>query len=108
MRSPANMPTPQDATAYSSGTNRPAVRIPDHACDCHIHVYDQRIPPAAGATLFPPDASFAQYRGLQRRLGPSRAVLVTPSTYGLNNQCILAALAKQRDHARGAIVRAND
>lgn len=99
-----SLPTSQDTTAYSSGTNRPAARVPDHACDCHIHVYDQSFPPVAGATLFPPDASVKQYRELQRRLGTSRAVLVTPSTYGNDNRCMLAALAKMRGHARGVAV----
>ncbi|MDS1139430.1 amidohydrolase family protein [Pusillimonas sp. SM2304] len=94
----------RDVVAYSAGTARPRARIPDGACDCHIHVYDARFPSARNATLCPPDASVAQYRGLQRRLGISRAILVTPSTYGSDNRCMLAALAQMGDSARGVAV----
>lgn len=94
----------QVTTDYSSGINKPAVRIPRHACDCHIHVYDEQTPVATGATLFPPAASVRQYRTLQQRLGTSRAVLVTPSTYGNDNRYMLASLAKMGDHARGIAV----
>lgn len=90
--------------AYSAGEGRPAVAAPAGACDCHIHVYDGRYPPAAGATLLPPDASIAQYRAIQSRLGTQRAVLVTPSTYGADNRSMLAGLAELGEQARGVAV----
>lgn len=92
------------ALAYTSGTAHPASPVPLHACDCHIHVYDAQFPAVPGATLSPPDASVAQYRALQARLGTSRAVLVTPSTYGSDNRSMLAGLAAMGDQARGVAV----
>lgn len=92
------------ALAYTSGTAHPVSPVPLHACDCHIHVYDAQFPAVSGATLSPPDASVAQYQALQARLGTSRAVLVTPSTYGTDNRSMLAGLAAMGDQARGVAV----
>jgi len=77
---------------FSSGTAPPRTRAPEDATDCHHHVYDARFPPDPRATLRPPDASPEDYRALQRRLGLSRSVLVTPSTYGTDNRLHLQAL----------------
>jgi predicted TIM-barrel fold metal-dependent hydrolase len=44
------------------------------------------------------------YRLLQRRLGTSRNVVVTPSTYGTDNRCTLDALAQFGSTARGVAV----
>ncbi|SAI28456.1 dicarboxylic acid hydrolase [Bordetella ansorpii] len=90
--------------AYTTGTATPRTRVPAPACDCHLHVYDSRYPAVAGAALLPPDASVAQYRALQQRLGTRRAVLVTPSTYGNDNRPMLAALQRMGDDARGVAV----
>lgn len=92
---------------FSAGTGRPRAALPAGACDCHVHVYDQRFPAAPGARLQPPDASAQDYRALQRRIGTTRVVLVTPSTYGTDNRCMLeglAALAAMGVPARGVAV----
>ncbi|SAK80731.1 amidohydrolase 2 [Caballeronia calidae] len=89
---------------WSSGTQPPSFRLPDGAIDCHMHIYDDRFPIAAGATLRPPNATVAQYRALQKRLGVSRNVVVTPSTYGTDNRCTLDALKHFGDDARGVAV----
>jgi predicted TIM-barrel fold metal-dependent hydrolase len=89
---------------FSAGTRLPVLEAPAGACDCHMHIYDSRYPTAPGATLFPPDASVAQYRMLQQRLGTDRTVVVTPSTYGTDNRCTLDALAVLGSHARGVAV----
>ncbi|QHI98107.1 amidohydrolase family protein [Xylophilus rhododendri] len=89
---------------FSAGTGRPATVLPAGACDCHMHVYDGRFPAAPGAALLPPDASVADYRQLQQRIGTRRTVLVTPSTYGTDNACMLAGLAALGDDARGVAV----
>ena len=78
---------------FSQGSARPRAVLPPQACDCHVHVYDGRYPAAPGARLLPPDASAGDYRALQRRLGTSRCVLVTPPTYGSDNRCMLDGLA---------------
>jgi predicted TIM-barrel fold metal-dependent hydrolase len=69
-----------------------------------VHVYDSRFPATPGARLLPPDASVQDYRALQQRIGTTRTVLVTPSTYGTDNRCMLEALASLGSDARGVAV----
>jgi len=90
--------------AYSAGTAAASTVLPPGACDCHIHVYDARVPAVAGAQLHPPDASMADYRGVQQRMGTQRAVVVTPSTYGADNRPMLAGLRELGPAGRGVAV----
>ena len=89
---------------FSAGLQGPSARVPQGACDSHLHVYDSRFPVAANALLLPPDASISDYRQLQQRLGIRRAVLVTPSTYGTDNRVMLQALAVLGSDVRGIAV----
>ena len=73
-------------------------------CDSHVHVYDQRYPTSPTAVLTPPDASLGQYRAVQAALGLDRVVFVQPTTYGLDNQCQLDAVAQLGDAARAVVV----
>lgn len=73
-------------------------------CDTHIHVYDASYPSAAAATILPPDASLGDYAAVQARLGCDRAVVVQPTTYGLDNSLHLNALAQLGDSGRGVMV----
>ena len=74
------------------------------ACDCHMHVYDDRFPVDPTATLRPGSASVDDYRGVQKCLGTNRTVIVQPSTYGLDNSYTLAATAALGDDARAVVV----
>lgn len=94
----------QGDVPYSAGSGAPRVQVPRDACDCHVHVYDPAFPAAPGAKLLPPPASAQDYRKLQQRIGTSRVVLVTPSTYGTDNACMLQALAAFGDEGRGVAV----
>ncbi len=89
---------------YSSGTGRPKTKAPANTTDCHMHIYDKRFPAAANATLLPPDALPGDYRKLQQRLGTTRNVVVTPSTYGTDNGCTLAGMAALGPTTRGVAV----
>ena len=100
-----------DATAghaetvpWSAGTEPPKLKAPPNACDCHMHIYDSRFPVAPTAKLRPGDATVDDYRLLQKRLGTTRNVVVTPSTYGTDNSCTLDAMAKLGASARGVAV----
>lgn len=93
---------------FSAGTAVASTPLPAGACDCHIHVYDGRVPAVAGATLHPPDASIADYRLVQQRMGTHRAVVVTPSTYGADNRPMLAGLAQLGTEGRGVAVITGD
>jgi len=94
----------QQGTPWSSGTARPKIKVPINACDCHMHVYDSRFPVAPNAKLRPPDATVDNYRLLQKRIGTTRNVVVTPSTYGVDNSCTLDAIARLGPTARGVAV----
>jgi D-galactarolactone isomerase len=71
------------------------------ACDCHVHIYEDGYPLAPTATFKPPHAPVTAYRAVQRALGLERVVLVQPTGYGLDNRCLLDALAQLGDAARG-------
>lgn len=95
------------AVRFSAGTAVPRTMVPAGACDCHVHVYDSRFPAAPQARLLPPDASALNYAALQQRIGTTRVVLVTPSTYGTDNRPMLeglAALGAMGVPARGVAV----
>src|SRR4029077_7646651 len=91
----------QQAVPWSSGTEAPKLKAPPNACDCHMHIYNSRFPVAPNAKLRPPDATVDAYRLFQKRIGTTRNVVVTPSTYGTDNSCTLDAMAKLGPSARG-------
>ena len=89
---------------FSAGDALASTPLPAGACDCHIHVYDQRVPAVPGARLTPPDASVQDYRQIQARMGTRRAVVVTPSTYGTDNRLMLDAIGTLGEDGRGVAV----
>ena len=85
--------------------------LPAGACDCHVHIYEDGYPLAPSATFKPPHAPVSHYREVQRALGLERVVLVQPTGYGLDNRCLLDALAQLAQlgaAARGVAVIAPD
>ena len=100
------MPLPALTTPvpHSVGLNRPQRPLPPGACDSHMHIFDPRFAPSSHWPRTPPVAPVAVYRQLQARLGTTRTVVVTPSTYGSDNACMLDALDQLGDAARGVAV----
>ena len=94
----------QQAVPNSAGSERPKLAAPANACDCHMHIYDAKYPADPKATLKPADALVADYKLLQKRIGTSRNVVVTPSTYGTDNRVTLDAIAQIGPTARGVAV----
>jgi predicted TIM-barrel fold metal-dependent hydrolase len=89
----------------SAGTEAPTLEAPPGACDCHHHIYDaRRFPPATPGGPIVPDARLEEFRLLQRRLGTSRNIVVTPSAYVVDNRVTLDAIAKLGANARGVAV----
>jgi predicted TIM-barrel fold metal-dependent hydrolase len=89
----------------SSGTSRPKLKALAHACDCHLHIYDpERFAFAPSPRVPPSYAALAQYRMLQKRLGTTRAVIVTPRNYGTDNRATVDAIAQIGADARGIAV----
>ena len=93
-----------EGVPWSSGDEAPKLKAPANACDCHMHIYDAKYPTAPSATLKPPDALVADYKLLQQRIGTTRNVIVTPSTYGTDNRITLDAMAQIGPTARGVAV----
>jgi D-galactarolactone isomerase len=69
-----------------------------------MHIFDSRFPLAAKARGKEPDASVADYRALQHRLGLERVVVVQPTAYGQDNRSTLDAIAQFGECARGIAV----
>jgi D-galactarolactone isomerase len=88
---------------YSAGTEAPRLKAPPNACDCHMHIYNSRFPAALTAP-HPENARAEDYRLFQKRIGTTRNVIVTPSTYGTDNSCTLDALATLGATARAIAV----
>jgi predicted TIM-barrel fold metal-dependent hydrolase len=89
---------------WSGGTEPPKIKVPLNSADCHPHIYDSRFPCSPKAVLKPGDATVAEYRALQKRLGTTRNVVVQPSSYGTDNRCLLDALSQFGPTARGIAV----
>lgn len=77
---------------------------PSGACDCHVHVFEEGYAVASTALSKPPLAPLSEYRAVQQALGLTRAVIVQPTAYGLDNACTLQAVAALGDAARGVVV----
>ncbi|HEU0217685.1 MAG TPA: amidohydrolase family protein [Stellaceae bacterium] len=92
------------AVKFSSGTEKPKLKAPANAADCHHHIYNSRYPVDPRSKLRPPDASADDYRAFQKRIGTSRDVIVTPSTYGTDNRVTLDAVAALGPTSRAVVV----
>jgi predicted dehydrogenase/predicted TIM-barrel fold metal-dependent hydrolase len=89
--------------ANSGGKAMPKLKAPARACDCHI--FDRRFPPPGPVKRLVTDASAAEYRFFQKRIGTARAVIVTASAYGMANAVTLDAIAQfGLENARGVVV----
>ena len=89
---------------WSTGTAAARTKAPPNATDCHHHIYSSHFKVDPNSTLRPGDASVADYRRLQKRIGTSRNVIVQPSTYGVFNDGLLEALRECGPQARGVAV----
>ncbi len=85
-------------------TKGPQLIAPPGACDCHMHVFDDRFAAPDDARPRPPPASVANYRHVQAALGLQRVVVVQSNFYGSDNRGMLEALAAFGGDARGVAV----
>jgi predicted TIM-barrel fold metal-dependent hydrolase len=89
---------------WSTGTAGAKTKAPPGATDCHHHIYSAHFKIDPNSTLRPGDASVADYKLLQKRIGTSRNVIVQPSTYGVFNDGLVEALRDCGPTARGVAV----
>src|SRR5580704_2753020 len=94
----------QQAVPNSAGTELPKLKVPANACDCHMHASDgARFPPPRPARM-QPNGTIPDYRLLQKRVGTTRTIVVTPSAYFTDNRVTLDAVAQLAPEARGVAV----
>ena len=106
---PTNKPVPEFIVPNSAGTQPPVLHMPKNACDAHLHIYDARFPEAVQAAASIDKATVSEYRLLQKRLGTTRAVIVTPRSYGTDNRVTVDAIEQMGlAHARGVAVLRDD
>jgi D-galactarolactone isomerase len=98
----------QDIVPNSSGTEPAKLKAPANACDCHMHIYDgERFAPARPGpqSRMQSHATAADYRLLQKRIGTTRIVVVTPAAYVTDNRVTLDAIEQLgRTETRGVAV----
>jgi D-galactarolactone isomerase len=101
----------------SVGTESPKLTAPAGACDCHHHIYDAvRFPPKdTGPQSQQPatdryvqriveNGRVEEYKLLQRRIGTTRNIIVTPAAYVDQNDITVDAIARLSPNARGVAV----
>src|SRR5215831_5348548 len=99
----------QEAAAVpnSAGTAPPQLNVPAGACDCHHHIYDARFPFSRPGARMVSDSRVSDYRLLQRRLGVTRNIVVTPTPFPASvadNLVTLDALKAFGANARGVAI----
>lgn len=79
---------------------------PPRACDTHVHVIGPktRFPLNEKRSYTPVDAPVEALQRHLDGLGLDRVVIVQPSIYGTDNACLVDALARLGDRARGVAV----
>jgi D-galactarolactone isomerase len=97
----------EEAVPNSSGTEAPKLKAPVGACDCHHHIYDAKYPFSRPGARMIANARVGDYRLLQRRLGLTRNIIVTPAPYpatAVDNLVTIDALAAFGPNARGVAI----
>jgi D-galactarolactone isomerase len=84
-----------------TAADKPRLKVPPGACDCHMHIYDPRYSAAPSWPLVLPNAPVAAYRAVQAELGLSRVVVVQPNGYKFDNACTEEAVRELGPSARG-------
>ncbi|MEM6159584.1 amidohydrolase family protein [Erwinia sp. P6884] len=89
---------------YSHISSLPDIVLPENSCDCHHHIFDRRFPYSPDDRRNLPDATVDNYLQFKEHLGFKRHVVVQPSSYDTDNRCMLEALRRFGDAARGEAV----
>ncbi len=91
----------------SAGSEPAKLKAPPNACDCRHHIYDAaRFPVRAGSRVVP-NARVEDYRLLQKRIGTSRNIVVTPIGFPAKfdeNLVTLDAIKQGGGNARGVAI----
>ncbi len=79
---------------WDRNTRTPVPLPPAKGCDCQFHIYGdpKKYPPKKDAFYQPPNATFEDMRGVLRKLGLQRGVIVYPMPYGPDNRLLIDTL----------------
>ncbi len=94
----------QASTPFSSIQTAPRLKPPAAASTATCISTTTAIRPRPAPSCCRPMPPWTTYRQLQALLGLQRLVIVTPSTYGTDNRCLLDGLARSGGQARGVAV----
>jgi predicted TIM-barrel fold metal-dependent hydrolase len=97
---------------WARDTRLPSPPPPPLSCDCQFHIYGdiKTYPPKQGALYAPPDATFQDMRGVLRKLGFARGVIVHAMPYDTDHRLLIDTLSanEDRDNIRAiAIIKDN-
>jgi predicted TIM-barrel fold metal-dependent hydrolase len=89
---------------------RPRFEMPAGACDSHVHVFEseERYPHVAHPHYTLPDGPLDKLERMAKTLGIENFAIVQPSFYGTDNRCMLDALDRAGDRARGVAMVEED
>ena len=92
--------------AADAAPRPPKFKVPHGAVDCHFHVFgpESQYPYVNQRTYTPPDATLSAYISMMDIIGVTRAVIVQPSVYGIDNRATLDALQAAGPNFRGVVV----
>ena len=79
------------------------LKTPKGTCDTHMHFYDGAASAKPGAPN-PGTFTVPMYRGLQKRLGLERVIVVQPNAYRADNTVTLKAMKELGKAAKGVAV----
>ncbi|HTI86372.1 MAG TPA: amidohydrolase family protein [Alphaproteobacteria bacterium] len=84
---------------WNRETRAPVPAAPAKSCDCQFHIYDdpKKYPPKPGALYEPPNATFADMRGVLKTMGFQRGVIVFPMPYDTDHRLLIDTLAAVPD-----------
>ncbi len=82
---------------------RPGFEVPPGACDSHVHVFESEdlYPHVDKPHYTLPDGPLVKLNQMADYLGLARYIIVQSSFYGTDNRCLLDALDKAGERARG-------
>ncbi|EIJ69060.1 amidohydrolase family protein [Pasteurella bettyae] len=79
-------------------------KLPNHTCDCHHHIFNRNFPYTPEDTRDLPNATMDDFVQFKKYMGVERHILVQPSSYGVDNRCLIDALEKGGKLCRGEAV----
>ena len=95
-------------TTADANVSKPKLVAPPGACDTHIHLFVPRYPYASDSPYRAKDAPPEMFFELQKTLGLSTGVIVSPGGYGKDYSMLADVLAKHPQRFRGIALVKDD